>query len=292
VSSVLDAPAAAASGVGRLQVVDSRGYYKDTELGTGNYPRVTTILGRNIPKNGLEYWAANEVAKTAMAELPMLAKAARTEEGAAQAYEWLRKGADRIKNERRDIGQAVHDSVEDRILGVPPRMRLDDAPDTEAFMVHFENFVVDYQVTFCASEMTVFHPGHRYAGTLDTLFTSPVLAAEFDIDPDTQILGDVKTGGQLDVKGIYTEFALQGAAYTHATWAQLRDGTHVRMPPLADRMVVLHLRPEGIRVIPVDVGPQVFGAFLALLEHDRTWTTGLAKKVLGKHVPAPAPAGV
>jgi len=89
------------------------------------------------------------------------------------------------------------------------------------------------------------------------------------------------TGGELDVKGVYPEAALQMSAYAHAEFAQTRAGRRVKMPPVADRGVVLHLRPEGYRLIPMEIGTPTFEQFLALTRLDRGWTRGLSKQVVG-----------
>jgi hypothetical protein len=260
--------------------VKNKGYYKDPASGD-KYTSVTTILDRNVAKNHLVYWAGNTVARCALDNLPYLVRATRVLAERLEAYEWLSRAHKRKKEERGEIGGAVHSAIEARILGTTLPPEIGEDPEMQPYLKHFEAFVRDYKVTFTASEMIVANSEHMYGGTLDCLLTSPVLAEEFGIDPKLEISEDTKTGGELDVKGVYPEAALQMAAYSHATFAQLRTGERVPMPPVADQGIVLHLRPEGYRVIPVRVDDDVFAAFLRLRHHDADWTTGLAKTVLG-----------
>lgn len=260
--------------------VKSRGYYKDPTTGD-RYTSVTTILNRTVAKPALPPWAANTVAKCAMDNLPYLARSSRVDADRIDAYDWLRGAADRKKEERGDIGTAVHALIENRILGTPLPPEVSQNEELLPYVKHFEAFVQDWKVAFTASEMIVGNLTHRYAGTLDWLVTSAVVAERLGTDPGIEISGDLKTGGELDTKrGVYPEASLQMAAYSHAEFAQLRDGSRVPMPPVAAMGVVLHLRPEGYRLIPMNVGRDVFSAFLRLRQLDEFWVTGLSKHVI------------
>jgi hypothetical protein len=260
--------------------VKSRGYYKDSVTGD-RYTSVTTIINRTVAKPALVPWSANTVAKCAMDNLPYLARSSRTDADRIDAYDWLRGAADRKKEERGDIGTAVHALIENRILGTPVPPEVSQNEELLPYVEHFEAFVREWRVTFTASEMIVGNLTHRYAGTLDFLMSSPLIAKKLDTDPAIEISGDLKTGGELDTKrGVYPEASLQMAAYSHAEFAQLRDGSRVPMPPVAAMGVVLHLRPEGYRLVPLNVGRDVFTAFLRLRQLDETWVTGLSKHVI------------
>ncbi len=264
-----------------LQRVRRRGYYKDTATGQ-RYTSVTTILDRNVPKKALVPWSANTVARCAMDSLTYLTRSSRTDEGRIEAYDWLRAAADRKKDERADVGSAVHALIEHRILGTPVPAEFTEDPELAPFLARFEEFTRQWQVIFTASEMVVGNSTHLYAGTLDFLLSSPLIARRLGTDPAFEIAGDTKTGGELDVRGVYPEASLQMSAYAHAEFAQMRDGTRVAMPRLAPKGVVLHLRPEGFRLVPALVDDTVFAKFLAYRELDAEWTTGISKNVLGK----------
>lgn len=279
-TAVMDAPTPTAATP--LVRVKNRGYYKDPQTGE-RYTSVTTILDRNINKP-LAHWAANTVAKCAMDNLPYLTRSSRAIPDRIDAYEWLRGAAERTKEDRAGIGSAVHALIEHRVLGTPVPPEIDDDEDLAPYLTHFEAFVKDWRVTFTASEMIVGNRTHLYAGTLDYLLRSPLIAEALGVPAHLDIAGDTKTGGELDVKGVYPEAALQMSAYGHAEFAQLRDGSRVPMPPVAQRGVVLHLRPEGYRLIEANVGDDVFAQFLAMRALDAAWTTDLSKRVIGRVV--------
>jgi len=265
----------------------SQGWYRDKVTGE-KYRRVTTILEQGCAKgDALTIWAGNITAETAMAHLPQLV-AARTPEQRAEMTTWLKRAHVRKKDERRDVGSAVHRLIEADVLGEPVPEELLDNPELAPFLEHFFRFVDEWQVTFEASEMVVGNRTCGYAGTLDYLLRSPLIAAEFDVPAATVFVGDTKTGGELDVKGVYPEAALQMAAYRRAEVAWLRDGSTVPMQAAHTTGVVLHLRPEGFRLLPVVCDDDVFAAF-RVIQQAAEWASGLSKKVIGSALKLPAP---
>lgn len=268
----------------------SQGWYRDPlDPAKVKLRSVTTILNQGYPKEALVFWAGNLTAHTALENLPYLVANSRKPEERREAYDWLRRAHTRTKDARADIGTAVHTVIEAHILGQPlPEEPLADE-ETAPYLENFLQFVDDWRVTFEASEMVVANPAEGYAGKLDYLMRSPLVAAALDVPADTLYMGDTKTGGELDVKGVYPEAGLQMSAYANAEVAWLRDGNKVPMPPVHTTGVVLHLRPEGYRLIPAACGPEVFAAFLHVrdvAEFERT----TAKTVIGGALSLPAPA--
>lgn len=280
-----DATTTVIPGAAQLVRVKSKGYYKDVETGA-KYTSVTTILDRNVVKP-LVHWAGNTVARCAMGNLPYLVKSSRNPDERIDAYEWLSRAHERAKNERADIGTAIHSLIEARILGTPLAPEVGENPEFLPYLRCFDDFVREWKVKFTASEMIVANATYMYGGTLDTLLRSVLIAEVLGVSPDLDIAEDTKTGGELDKKGVYAEAALQMSAYAHAEFAQTRAGRRVKMPPVADRGVVLHLRPEGYRLIPMEVGAPTFEQFLALVQLDRGWTRGLSKQVVGRALDLP-----
>ncbi|MFD8664467.1 hypothetical protein ACFV1U_03575 [Streptomyces microflavus] len=259
----------------------SQGWYRDKVTGD-KYRRVTTILSQGSTKGDvLSLWAANLVAETAFAHLPQLVASSRRPETRTEMYDWLRRAPLRKKDERADIGSAVHSIIEAHVLGEPMPVGLVDDPEMAPYLANFLRFVEEWQVTFEASEMVVGNRTAGYAGTLDYLLRSPLIAAEFEVPASTVLMGDTKTGGELDVKGVYPEAALQMSAYRKAEVAWLRDGSTVPMPATHSTGVVLHLRPEGYRLIPVACGDDVFAAF-RIVQQAADWVSGLSKSVVGQ----------
>ncbi|MEV0382861.1 hypothetical protein [Nonomuraea sp. NPDC050643] len=262
---------------------------------TNRYLRsVTTILNQGSPKEALIHWAGNLVAETAMEHLPRLVRASRDPDQAKEAYDWLRRAHTRKKDERADLGTAVHNLIESKVLGTPVPDTLANDLEMQPYIAAFDEFVRDWQITFTASEMVVADYDHEFAGTLDYLLRSPLLAAELGCPLDMDIPGDTKTGGELDartydgnVHGVYPESGVQMSAYRKAKYGWLRDGTRVEMPPRHSIGVVLHLRPQGYRLYPVACGDDVFAAFCHI-RHVAEFQTGPAKNIVGPVLTVPA----
>lgn len=264
----------------------SQGWYRDKVTGE-KYRRVTTILSQGSTKGDvLSLWAANLVAETAFTNLPRLVASSLYPDQRTETYDWLRRAPLRKRDERADVGSAVHSIIEAHVLGQPLPADLMGDPEMAPYLAHFLQFVQDWQVTFEASEMVVGNRTAGYAGTLDYLLRSPLIAAQFEIPAATVLMGDTKTGGELDVKGVYPEAALQMSAYRNAEVAWLRDGTTVPMPATHSTGVVLHLRPEGYRLIPVACGDDVFAAF-RIVQQAADWVSGLSKTVVGAPLALP-----
>jgi hypothetical protein len=263
----------------------SQGWYRIPGTST-KLRRVTTILEQGCSKgDALTFWAGNITADTAMENLPYLVNSSLYPEQRTEARNWLARAHVRKKDERKDVGTAVHDLIEAKVLGTPMPEELLTDPNLTPFLDHFLTFVEEWEVTFEASEMVVGNEVDGYAGKLDYLLRSPLVAAalaayfQCDVPTDDVFIGDTKTGGELDVKGVYPEASLQMAAYRKAKVAWLRDGTKVPMPPTFWAGVVLHLRPEGYRLIPAVADDAVFEAFLTV-KRNAEWTSGLSKQVI------------
>ncbi|MFG2225345.1 hypothetical protein [Streptomyces sp. NPDC048644] len=261
----------------------SQGWYRDHLDPKMKLRSVTTILSQGMPKDALVFWAGNLTAETALDNLPYLVRASLRPEQRAEAYHWLRRAHTRKKDARAAVGSAVHQMIEAHVLGQPVPAELRNDLEIRPYVDHFERFVDEWQVTFEASEMVVANYGEGYAGTLDYLLRSPLLAAALAVPADTVFMGDTKTGGELDKKGVYAEAGLQMAAYAHADVGWLRDGSKVPLPPVHSTGIVLHLRPEGYRPIPVGCGPAEFAAFLHardIAEFQRTTAKGVVGNAL------------
>lgn len=238
-------------------VRDDRGYYHTPY---GDFLSVTNINDA-IAKPGLVHWAAIEVAKCAMSFLPRLIRA-RGEQAREREYQWLRRAAERKRDEAAELGSSLHDVYEAHALGAPiPTPTELQRP----FFNAFRRFLDEHQPVFHAAEMVVANPAERYAGKLDAVLQLPRLGPAL-------VLADWKTG-----KKTYDEAALQCAAYRRATVGWLRDGTEVE-PLATERAIVVHIRPDvhektgGYRLYKLDTSDQVFGSFLAARDLAYTWT--------------------
>lgn len=211
------------------------------------YVSVTTIIGDGIPKPGLNHWFIKNVATLAAAnryELSVMDE--------KKAYDWLMKSRLADSGGAANLGSNLHSIFQDLSLGLPmPEV------STEAFgyVTSFVDFMNDHQPKFIETESAVFSH-HGYAGTLDFIC---------EIDGKV-VIGDYKTG-----KSVWPEAALQIAAYRYADFIGRADGREDPLPS-CDRSVVLHIRPEGYKIVDVDTGPQVFDTFLSALDVYR-WIT-------------------
>ena len=265
----------------------SQGWYRDKVTGE-KYRRVTTILDLGMPKTALVFWAGSITAETALANLPYLVHSSLRATDRQEAYDWLRRAHTRKKDARAEIGSAVHKVIEAHVLGQPLPEDLLTDDEIRPYLEHFLQFVADWNVTFEASEMVVGNATDGYAGTLDYLLKSRLIAAAIGAPADAVIIGDTKTGGELDVKGVYPEAGIQMSAYRAAEVCWLRDGTKLPLPALHATGVVLHLRPEGYRLIPVRCGPDVYAAFLHI-KAVAEFQSGTANTVVGEALRPPAP---
>lgn len=293
------------AGEERIPRRQSNGYYADHETGD-RLRSVTTILGGGIPKEALVFWAANTCVDAAIEALPRLVAASRSRERLEDLRVWLKRAHTRKKDERADVGTAVHSIVEAHILGESISQELRDDEEIAPYLDQFLLFVKEWDVTFTASEMVVANPEHLYAGTLDYMVRSPLIVASlreqgFEVPDGVDLMGDTKTGGTLNkltsaghVHGVYPEAGLQMSAYRKGTICWLRNGDRVDMPPTAEVGIVLHLQADGYRIYPARCGEDIYKYFRYAQVIDE-WTSKVssakaARPVIGKALELPAQA--
>lgn len=254
---------------------DSAGFYSTPY---GQFMSVTTVLSHGVPKPALVHWAAVEVARAALDMSPKLVRV-RGEDARKRVFDELRHAAERKRDTAADLGRVVHRRIESHVLGRPEGVVTDDeAP----FMAAFDKFIRDWQPEWQATELTVCHPEHEWAGTGDGWMVLPSLGTDC-------VLIDVKTG-----KNVYAEAGLQLAAYRRATVGWHPDGEQC-VPPETTAAYVLHIRPDkykrngGYALIPMKTDDAVYDAFLNAQSVAR-YTTGLSKEVVGKPLPIPKAA--
>jgi hypothetical protein len=236
---------------------------------------VTTVLGATHGKqNVLVPWAARLAAEFAVDNANLVA-ATLAEDGRQTAVDLVKDQARLLREKKADVGKYVHAVAEALILwaaspdGTGTDIALPDLPDhlvaadydgdplddVVDWMIHgFTGFVAAFNPTFEATEMVVFNPALKVAGTLDMI----VVLRDVALTPDGRLLPapgarlavcvDIKTGKWLDVT-----MREQLAAYRRMREALMPMGDLVPMPA-TDAAAVLHLRPEyptGFRLMPV-----------------------------------------
>ena len=240
--------------------------WNDGETVVSDIPSVTTIIGKILDKSGaIAGWARRETAACAVRNLDMLVRM-RDTGGDAAATDWLKKIPDYQRDSAADVGSRIHALAEQINRGLEPAVTPEEAP----FIDSYRRFLADFRPRFLAAEEMVVSLRHRYAGTLDAIAL---------IHGETWLL-DLKSGS-----GVYPETALQLAAYGAADFIG-RPGVARRFRlPRASRFGVVHVRPEGARLIEYRVD---HGTFAAFLEARRLyeWLQGPAKTAVGAVVTA------
>lgn len=236
------------------------------------YWSVTTIIGGGVPKPALLPWGIKSVAEGAVAEreivAAMLAKCETPTECAKgefcascdQAVRYLKGIPYAHRDRAADLGTYIHAATEAYALGKPfPTW----PPAVRPRMKQFMQFLSDYKPEYEATEASVYNRTERYAGTLDAIM----------VIGSRRFVEDTKSG-----KGVYPEVALQLAAYRHAEFIGVADGSEGPMPE-TDGAVVLHLTDSEYQLVEVDAGPEVFRSFLYAREVFR-WSEETSKRVL------------
>jgi len=242
-------------------------------------PGVTSIVGM-LPKEFLKYWAAKVTAEAAVENFGAVANlvAAGDSDG---AVDYLKRAQFRTVGGAALKGTEVHEMTEaiDEAGAVPKRMKKALLPYAQGYL----EFRQQTEVEILEVETTIWSQEHGYSGTLDRVLKIPA-AAWGDQEPPSWWTGEPQVA---DVKttrsGVHAEVAIQMAAYRAASEA-LRvqtDGSYkAEAWPVTDVTgLVIHLRPEAWKLVPVRIGPDVFEIFKALLVV-HGWDKDVSKDVL------------
>ena len=228
---------------------------------------VTTLISDGIPKPALVDWAARTTAEYAVDHWDDLAE----ETGTARLRRLERARWDKTKAAAAR-GTTIHDLA----------MRLASGEEVtvpEAIQGHVDaylRFVEEWQPEELLVEAPVFHRTLWYAGTLD-------LVARL-ADGNNWLL-DWKTSAS----GIYSESALQLAAYRHAEFTLDADGNEQPLPPI-DFAGCVWLRADGYDLKPVDAGDDTFLIFRYAQQVARRFAREPRDRFILDTLPAPARA--
>jgi hypothetical protein len=193
-----------------------------------------------------------------------------------EAFNWLRRAAEQKRDTAGNLGTAIHDAVEAKILDAPwPEVPEEQLPYLQAFA----NFVTDHTPVWESTEMVLANLVDRWAGKADASAHMPLLG------PGLTLI-DWKTG-----KGVYGDAALQLSAYSRASIGWTKDGQQIT-PPTVERAVVVHLRPEkyperGYAVYPADISDDTYASFRAAQQVALGWVKGSSGTAIGDAIPYP-----
>ena len=240
---------------------ETHGYqWYDGKTSTTILPSVTTIMGILDKSGPLIGWAKRITAEAAVDNRDQMAGWVEMA-GRDGAISLLTKAATQKRDKAADVGTRVHALAESIARGQPVELTDEERP----FLTAYQRFLEEWQPRYLAAEEMVVSLRHGYGGTFDAIV---------EMAGDTWML-DTKTS-----KGVYSETSLQLAAYTFADFiGRPADPKRYSIPPIT-AYGVLHLRPEGYEVVPYDVTPQTFEAFLqARALYD--WRETEAKAIMG-----------
>jgi hypothetical protein len=218
------------------------------------YVSVTTILGDGVPKPAINNWKIKMMAELAAKNRLDLATKDETE-----AKEWL-LAQTLYSGEAAILGSSLHAKFDKIAKGLSPTNTVAEA----GYLDSFYAFIVAHQPVYIFTESTVFSKTYGYAGTLDFIAV---------LKDGRTVIGDYKTG-----KAVWPDAALQISAYRYADFIGTKDGATIPIPE-CNGAVVLHVRPNGFKLIDVDAGPRTFDTFLSALDMYR-WLNIDSKGVL------------
>lgn len=242
---------------------------------------VTTAL-KALDKPAIPYWSAREVAKAALRDREHLESDVERY-GLDEAVKQLAGSPWKSRSRAGEIGSAVHTLVDAHVRGAqqPPLKLAPELRDgVDARFKQFRRFEGDYRPTWHGAEMTVVHPEHGWAGTLDEL-----------CEIGTRGLGliDVKNSNATrdGDPGVWPEHGLQCAAYSNAKEIiPVRGAWSEPVPmPKVEWAAVLWLAEDRYALVEVDIGPQTYRAFQIAFEMWR-WQDGPGKQVVIGQQPA------
>lgn len=252
-------------------------FYEDPLTGDRN-PGVTSVIDM-LPDKPLRYWATRTVAETAVDNIGSLVQLTMTDR--AGAIDYLRRAPDRESSEAARIGSDVHNLFETMLRGEKPRVIPEDY---KPYVEQFRDFLAKCEPEPILLEETVWDDEEGYAGSFD--FFGVLHGKAAGPLQGKHIFMDYKTNRS----GIYEKVALQLAGYRRAKHILRPDGSRIPTPK-ADAAAVLHVRPEGWALYPVETDTfeldgqeiNVFDYFRALrLVFD--WETYIKRNTLGRPV--------
>lgn len=228
-----------------IQIGEDR-YYSD-EVTQNQVPGVTSILNMRA-KPALMNWAAKSAAEFAVFNLNTVSELARTDKFAA--IDLVKRAHTRMSGNAAGKGTEVHGIIE-RLLNGETGVKVSN--DVRPFIVQFQTFASEYKLVPIHNEITLWNDRYRYAGTADGIW---------QLDGLGIAVCDIKTGKS----GVWDDAALQVSAYRNAEFMVFPDGTRHKMLETSPIGYALWLRPEGYALLPLDIGPETFRAFLGLRE--------------------------
>ena len=205
-------------------------------------PSVTSVIDM-LPSHFLRDWNSKVTAQAAVHEFEYVKEM--VESGHShKAIEWLKSAAKRELNKAADVGDRVHNTIEQIIL----TGKWDVDEEIEPYINGFYEFCDRFEPEWLFVEKPIFSLTHLYAGSFDAIVK---------INKKNFIL-DLKTTRS----GISAKVAMQLAAYANAD-VMFIDGNEVELPEI-HAGAALWLRPEHWAFQPLRIDEDIFLTFLSL----------------------------
>lgn len=230
---------------------------------------VTTLIGDGTRKKALEAWGIRSVAEYAAKHLDRLVEM--QEMGEAAIVAALKQSPYTDRDQAANRGTEVHALAEQLIHGREVEVPAELAGHVDSYVRYLD----DWQPEPIEVERTVAHRKWNYCGTFDAVYR---------LRDGRVVIGDIKTSRS----GIFSETALQLAAYRYAEVYVAEDGTEKPMADLGiEEAQGLWIRGDGYDVLPIQADGSVFKAFLHIAYGARWMKAN--KSIVGDPVSPPAP---
>lgn len=244
---------------------------------TGEFiPGVTSTID-NLPKPFLKAWGQKLVAQAAVEKYEAVGRLKDADPDAA--IDWLKKAPNRFTAHSAKIGKIAHNVFEEQALGNTINFAGLD-PEVRVLAEHFDHYLQTMQPEFLLLEEGVYSDVHDYAGTFDAIARYNRPDIEFEVNGKmVPLVGVAWQDNKTTRSGVHPEVGLQLAAYRHAPFLIREDGSLAKNRP-GDFALVLHVRPEGWELIPVEAGQEELDVFLTLRKITN-YTRGHSSKIIG-----------
>jgi hypothetical protein len=209
-------------------------------------PSVTGIAGKAEDKGGLLDWYARCVAECAIEEAAELSRRRRLD-GDEEAFEWLRRAADRKRDGASVSGSDLHDVADRMLSGMDMPEYLD--PAVKFMAENVTSFMTEYGVIVVHSEARLCNRTLAYAGTTDQIGIVPQYG-------ELPLIIDWKTSASMynRPKFSHGKNGMQLAPYSRAEVIFWDDKTESDMPKVNQEVgLIVMVRPEGYKVYEYDL---------------------------------------
>lgn len=230
--------------------IDGYRFYKHPTQKHIKVPSVTSVLDM-LPAPYLRKWNSKITAEHAISNLDDIVQMA--SKSKTKAIEWLKGAPDRELNKAADIGDRVHNLLEELIND--PLTAVDD--ELAPYIDGFYQFLDRFEPEWLFVEKPIFSMTHLYAGSFDAICKIK----------NKNYMLDFKTTRS----GISAKVAMQLAAYSRAD-VMFIDGEEYQLPEI-HAGAALWLRPDKWSFQPLRIDDDVFHTFLSLrrvFEWERT----------------------